>query len=295
MLILKLRLSQNCLQNDKRSNTGLSEQLTLKAVLRQTGSSFLYFTGIMKNVCSQIFAVALLMMYCYGCATIEYDNYEIYQPPIQKQTPTSPPRLKPYRVGDQWYFPMSQAHGYREIGIASWYGDPFHGKRTSSGETYDMHTISAAHKLLPLGSLVRVRNLHNNITLDMKINDRGPFIAGRIIDLSYAAAKQLGVVSPGTAKVEVIVLGTPAIQDNGDYFNGNFTVQVGAFSDVKNAQNLSQNLKKTYGYAQVIPFRRDNQMFYRVLVGKYSTIDQVQQYELALKERGFNDAFAIAE
>ncbi len=158
-----------------------------------------------------------------------------------------------------------------------------------------MHTISAAHKLLPLGSLVRVRNLHNNITLDMKINDRGPFIAGRIIDLSYAAAQQLGVVSPGTAKVEVIVLGTPAMPDNGEYFNGNFTVQVGAFSDVKNAQNLSQNLKKTYGHAQVIPFRRDNQMFYRVLVGKYTSIDQVQQYELALKERGFNDAFAIAE
>ncbi len=225
-------------------------------------------------------------------------------PPPQQAPPAVsaaiPPQqrvLKPYRVGDQWYFPMSQAHGYREVGIASWYGDPFHGKRTSSGETYDMHTISAAHKLLPLGTYVRVRNLSNNRILDMRINDRGPFVGGRIIDLSYAAANQLGVVSPGTAKVEVIALGMPSGNnyEPSDYFNGHFTVQVGAFSDINNARNLSQNLKQTYGHAQVVPLRRDNQTFYRVLVGRYTTIDQVQQYELALKERGFNDAFAIAE
>ncbi|NJL60152.1 MAG: septal ring lytic transglycosylase RlpA family protein [Desulfobacteraceae bacterium] len=262
----------------------------------------------MKISRSHIFAMVLLLLICQGCAVFEYDRV-VYPPQIGIPTPTTPPPttsatpsqrlLKPYRVGDQWYFPMSQAHGYKEVGIASWYGDPFHGKRTSSGETYDMHTISAAHKLLPLGTYVRVRNISNNRILDMRINDRGPFVGGRIIDLSYAAANQLGVVSPGTAKVEVIALGMASDNTSNyeptDYFNGHFTVQVGAFSDVKNAQNLSQNLRQTYGHAQVVPCRRDNQTFYRVLVGRYTSIEQVQQYELALKERGFNGAFAIAE
>jgi len=252
--------------------------------------------------------LSFLWIFCQGCTTTE------------RVRTVSVPRDKPYKVGDTWYFPFSQAHGYKEVGIASWYGDPFHGKRTSSGETYDMHTVSAAHKLLPLGTYVRVKNLENNRSIDLRINDRGPFIQGRIIDLSYAAAQQLGVVRPGTVKVEVTALGTPAqvqrsesvtdtifgglfgesepetvIYKPADYYNGNFTVQVGAFGDLKNAQNLSENLKKTYGHAQVVPSQRGDQKFYRVLVGRWNNLDLAQQYESNLKEKGFPGAFTLAE
>jgi rare lipoprotein A (peptidoglycan hydrolase) len=97
---------------------------------------------------------------------------------------------------------MADARGYEEEGLASWYGEEFHGRKTSSGEIYDMYAMTAAHKTLPLGTYVRVHNLTNDRTVDLLINDRGPFVKGRIIDLSYAAAKALDVVRPGTAPVQ---------------------------------------------------------------------------------------------
>jgi rare lipoprotein A len=114
---------------------------------------------------------------------------------------------KPYRVDGVWYQPMEKGEDFRQRGIASWYGKQFHGRKTSNGETYNMYGLSAAHKTLPLGTWVRVRNLTNDRSVELRINDRGPFVRGRVIDLSYGAAKKLGVVGPGTAKVEVVALG----------------------------------------------------------------------------------------
>ena len=114
---------------------------------------------------------------------------------------------RPYRVNGDWYQPLASARAFRERGLASWYGKDFHGKKTSSGEVYDMYAMTAAHKILPLGTYVRVRNLENGRVADVRINDRGPFVRGRIIDLSYTAARKLGVVGPGTARVEVTALG----------------------------------------------------------------------------------------
>ena len=104
-------------------------------------------------------------------------------------TPAPKEKPKPYRVGKTWYHPVSEAKGYKEQGIASWYGKKFHGRKTSSGETYNMYAMTAAHKTLPLGTHLKVVNLNNDEEVVVRINDRGPFVRGRIIDLSYAAAK----------------------------------------------------------------------------------------------------------
>jgi rare lipoprotein A len=110
---------------------------------------------------------------------------------------------KSYVVKGRRYYILPTANGFRERGVASWYGEPFHGRKTASGEVYDMYKISAAHKNLPLQTWVEVRNLDNNQRLTVRINDRGPFVPGRIIDLSKAAAEELGILRPGLAKVHI--------------------------------------------------------------------------------------------
>ncbi len=107
---------------------------------------------------------------------------------------------------------METSEGYREVGIASWYGGYFHGRRTSSGDVYDMYQMTAAHKSLPLPTYVRVTHLGNGRSVVLRVNDRGPFVGDRIIDLSFAAATKLGMAEQGTAQVEVVAL-DPAARD----------------------------------------------------------------------------------
>jgi rare lipoprotein A len=113
---------------------------------------------------------------------------------------------KSYVINGKRYYILASAEGYKEKGLASWYGNPFHGRKTASGEVYNMHERSAAHKTLPLHTWVEVKNLKNNKKMVIRINDRGPFVEGRIIDLSQAAAKELGVYRPGTAPVVVTAI-----------------------------------------------------------------------------------------
>ncbi|MDP3426332.1 MAG: septal ring lytic transglycosylase RlpA family protein, partial [Humidesulfovibrio sp.] len=122
------------------------------------------------------------------------------------------PKLQPYSIRGITYWPIQSGLGYSEVGTASWYGIDFHGKKTATGEVYDMFGVSAAHKTLPLGTKVRVTNLENGRELEMTVNDRGPFIDGRIIDLSYASARLLGMADNGIAKVRVVgVTDNPAL------------------------------------------------------------------------------------
>ncbi len=213
---------------------------------------------------------------------------------------------RPYKVLGKWYQPLTNAQGFSQTGVASWYGEKFHGKQTACGEIFDMDTISAAHKTLPLGTYVRVNNLKNNKTLDLRINDRGPFVAGRVIDLSKAAAKALGVYHPGTAPVEVVVLGVaPQLAStNGtvpyqavNYYSGNFTIQVGAFSDLNNAKKLWKKLDRLYRNVHITPYHPHSGKgrLYRVAVGRCSTLDRAEKYEETMKEKGFKDAFMVAE
>jgi rare lipoprotein A len=168
-----------------------------------------------------------------------------------------------------------------------------------------MHGISAAHKTLPLGTVVRVQNLDNGRSLDIRLNDRGPFVHGRIIDLSYGAAKRLGVVGPGTANVRITALGKPTAPGDGttpptyqpvDYTHGNFTFQVGAFKDSGNAHRLKKRLSATYQNVHVKAyFNEVHGTLYGVRLGLATTLEQAAEYKQILRKKGFEGAFTIAE
>jgi rare lipoprotein A len=242
---------------------------------------------------------SLMLLFLNACGTPAPDR-KPDQPPPQK-----PGYPKPYKVLGKWYQPIPDAKGFKQSGLASWYGKKFHGRKTSSGEIYNMYTISAAHKTLPLGTYVRVHNLNNHKKLDVRINDRGPFVRGRIIDLSYKAAQVLDVVGPGTAPVEIVALGAALPEAPGDagqrkyvpmdYYHGNFTFQVGAFTEYGNALRLKQKLDPIYKNAHITVYDRGDQVFYRVRVGHCKTLEQADQYESALIKNGFPDAFTVAE
>lgn len=132
-----------------------------------------------------------------------------------------------------------------ETGVASWYGEPFHGKLTANGEVYDMYAISAAHQELPFGTVVRVTNLDNDMSIDVRINDRGPFVKNRIIDLSYAAAVEIDMIGPGTAQVTLEILYLPDVPEC--LYNrlpdvSHYRIQVGAFADEERAQATAERL-----------------------------------------------------
>jgi rare lipoprotein A len=137
-----------------------------------------------------------------------------------------------------------------ETGIASWYGAPYHNRRGSNGEIYDMNAMTAAHRTLPLGSIVRVTSLDSDKSAIVRITDRGPFIEGRIIDLSQAAAKQLGLVRRGTGKVRVEVLRTPQPIETG----GKWAVELGGFDREKMARDMADHLSRRYHTAKILTF-----------------------------------------
>jgi rare lipoprotein A len=152
--------------------------------------------------------------------------------------------------------------GQVERGNASWYGHPYHGRRTANGEVYDMETYVAAHRTLPFQTWVRVRNLTNDRTVDVRIVDRGPFVGNRIIDLSHAAAKEIELIGPGVGPVELTILSAPV-----STVPAAFGVQVGAFRERSNADRLQQNLIATYGAATVVE-RPGEPTLWRVLAGR---------------------------
>src|SRR5215470_2589184 len=135
-----------------------------------------------------------------------------------------------------------------ETGLASWYGAPYHNRRSSNGEVYNMHAMTAAHRTLPLGSIVRVTNLKTNHSALVRITDRGPFVAGRILDLSLAAAKKLDVWQPGVAEVKVEVMQTTTPLTGG----GRWAVQIGSFGKQKDASDMANHLSRRYHTAKVL-------------------------------------------
>jgi rare lipoprotein A len=170
-----------------------------------------------------------------------------------------------------------------EQGIASWYGVPFHGRRAANGEVYDMNQPTAAHRTLPFGSLVRVVNLENGRQTEVRVTDRGPFVEGRIIDLSFAAARSVDMVGAGIARVRVELLsivGAPAAA-------GNFTVQVGAFTQRDNAERMREQLMARYDPVFIQDFDAPNGYFFRVRVGRVPTQQGAERLaaQLARSER----------
>ena len=146
-----------------------------------------------RIVCRCFVFCSISAFFLCGCSTVE--------PP-----PTPPGHPKPYKIGRIWYQPLPHAERFSQWGKASWYGTKFHGKKTANGEIYNMYAMTAAHKTLPFDTYVSVKNVENIRTVEVRINDRGPFARARIIDLSYAAAKKLDMVGPGTAYVKIVAL-----------------------------------------------------------------------------------------
>jgi rare lipoprotein A len=168
-----------------------------------------------------------------------------------------------------------------QYGVASWYGKDFHGKPTSSGEIYDMYQLTCAHNTLPLGTLVMVTNLENGKSAELKVNDRGPFVKERIIDLSYAGAQILGIYEKGTANVKVEVIG-PLIEQV-----QRFTLQVGSFVDEANAQRLADQLRKNFDNVYVTTIETLTQKYHRVRVGQFETRESALSTAEKLSQMGF--------
>lgn len=196
---------------------------------------------------------------------------------------------RPYTVGGKTYYPLKSARGYVKEGVASWYGPGFHGKKTASGETYNQYSMTAAHTILPMNTKVRVTNLRNGRSVTLRINDRGPFVDNRIIDLSLAAAQRLGITGKGTARVRVESMdqgaatasATPARRtatDAGGGYNqkrvpalkGAFYVQAGVFSDRRNADALASSLSRNGHRPRV---SRTQKGLWRVQAGPWENLD----------------------
>ena len=179
--------------------------------------------------------------------------------------------------------PETPRPGWQQRGIASWYGPGFHGKRTANGEVYDMDGISAAHKTLPFGSVVEVENLDNGRRLKVRINDRGPFIRGRVIDLSRGAARELGLIGPGTAKVRLRLVGTaPTVVARGADAERGWVVQAGAFREARHARELAERLSRRYPGVRGV----SGDGWHRVRVGPFGRRSRAEEVARELSRAG---------
>lgn len=208
-----------------------------------------------------------------------------------------------YDVLGHRYYTLPSSDGYVERGIASWYGTKFHGRRTSSGDPYDLYQMTAAHKTLPLPTYARVTNLRNGRSVIVKINDRGPFHPNRIIDLSYVAAAKLGILDRGTGLVEVRAIdpsapakpplmaaaSKPAPQETTSLF-----LQVGAFRSRENAMRLSKKLQNAkLGDIHVMEADKTGGPIYRVRIGPLSSVDEADRLSSSLETRGYPGARVV--
>ena len=222
--------------------------------------------------------------------TIKQDGAPSKQKQItfKEPTPTKEPLSRygnptEYSVDGHAYEVMKSSTGYKTRGIASWYGMKFHKQRTSSGEPYDMYVMSAAHKTLPLPTYVKVKNLDNGKVAVVKVNDRGPFHADRVIDLSYAAALKLGVFPKGTAHVEIETMMGPAGQ-------AHYYLQAGAFS----SELLAQRLKEKLSHITPSPvFIEHYQQHFVVRVGPFANKYMADTLKMKLSTNGVHGTFSV--
>ena len=187
--------------------------------------------------------------------------------------------------------PWPPAAGDAEVGLASWYGRDFHGRRTSSGEIYDMYQMTAAHRTLPLGTRVEVIHLETGRSIQVRVNDRGPFIAGRVIDLSYGAARVLGMVGQGVAPVRVRTIAAavaPTTAARVAAVPGRFTMQLGSFTSRENATAFAGTLQQRWGGVHLVPARLDGETVYRVRMGTYQSREEARSAAEAVAKAGYD-------
>ena len=184
-----------------------------------------------------------------------------------------------YEINGITYYPKKSVPiGWTQRGIASWYGPNFHGKLTSSGEIYNMYSMTAAHKTLPLGAIVKVTNLNNGKSVVVRINDRGPFVKGRIIDLSYAAGKKIGIDKTGTAPVIIKVIG---FKDK-NYVKG-FMIQIGAFKNINGAKKIAKKYQNLGYNTKILNLNGLNKVF----ISGFNSYEEAKDFKKSHNLKGF--------
>ena len=265
--------------------------------------------------------VLLVMALATGCATTPRGGYyqddgpHAHPPTDLDRVPDATPRHEPlssrgndpYKVFGVSYHPLRSAADYRERGVASWYGKKFHGRRTSNGETYDMYSMTAAHKTLPLPSYARVRNLNNGRSVIVRVNDRGPFLENRLIDLSYAAAWKLGIIGTGTGIVEVEGLSgdepvrtasarAPDPEPVSKNAAPRLYLQVGAFTSRDNAETLKDRLARAdFAPVYIQSAQLDNTPLYRVRIGPLASVDETDKLAARVAAQGLPHPVVVVE
>ncbi len=247
-----------------------------------------------------IFFIVVLTLFFTGCSTRSY--YGGYYEPLKTHRVNNSASMqratmRPYTVGGRMYYPTVVKTGNIYRGIASWYGPNFHGRRTSNGEWYDMYAMTAAHKTLPMNTIVKVTNLLNGKSAIVRINDRGPFVKNRIIDLSYAAAKKIGVVAHGTAPVRLEILGfngkiSEPSAKNESIRLGDFYVQIGSFRRKEGAkiyQNRYNRYQNRYNTVIVRGIFRGKPI-YRVWLNGFKSENEARDF---IKSGNFAGAFIV--
>ena len=260
------------------------------------------------------FALSTIVLFIGGCSTrtpyaLKHNTQS--QEALQHTTPTPPkstythPTMRPYTVLGVTYYPKMVHAGDRFNGVASWYGPNFHGKLTSNGEHYNMWDMTAAHKTLPMNTIVEVTNKRNGKKVIVRINDRGPFVATRIIDLSKAAAKKLDMLQKGTTPVELRVLGfnqpkntkIPTKKElkalpKSAVCVGKFALQIGSFSKIDGAMYTQERYNNIDGYKTIIKdVKSGDTRLFKVWITGFKTAQEAQNY----KAKKFQNGFIIRE
>jgi len=222
------------------------------------------------------FILLFILLSMFACST---HKPAIFEKPSNRPEIPEQPQPPPHVEGDT------------QTGMASWYGIDEHNKKAASGERFDKNEQTAAHKTLPMDTIVRVTNLENGKDVVVRINDRGPFVKNRIIDLSYAAAKQIDMLGPGTASVKVEVISTPHRDNN--YFEPKYIVQVGSFKDEDNANQLMDKLSNDFDNVNIQEFVLESEKYYRVRIVGFRTRQEAENESKKLKRLGYNPAIKL--
>jgi len=246
-------------------------------------------------------AIFIVLIFVSGCSTRSnyVGSYGVHRKSHKINNSASVRRatMRPYTVNGKTYYPTVVQVGNTYRGIASWYGPNFHGKRTSNGEYYDMYGMTAAHKTLPMNTIVKVTNLLNGKSAVVRINDRGPFVKNRIIDLSYAAAKRLGVVGTGTAPVRLEILGfngkiTTASKKKESVEISNFSVQIGSFRRKEGANIYKHRYDNFLGRYKTVVVKGTykDAPIYRVWLSGFKSENEAKDF---IKRGDFPGAFIV--
>lgn len=260
----------------------------------------LLFSALLISLLSGCFST---QTYNYGGIFTPKDRSSIYVPPqkIKNSEAMHKATMRPYKVFGKWYYPTVAKIGDTQVGISSWYGPNFHAKPTSNGEIYDMYKATAAHKTLPMNTMLKVENLENGKSTIVRVNDRGPFVGSRIIDLSNKAAREIDMVAKGTAKVKITVIGfhgkvaqTKAEKEEVASV-GKYYLQVGAFSRYEGALITKNKFKMILGNEYDVIINKgifNNKDINRVWISGFRSEDEVKDFK---EKNSLNGAMIIAE